>query len=83
MFDKVEEKRQMEDLGLMPLSRAVKYSLLSLRLYLILMGGLVFYRALHEFGIAERSIIVYHMSIKFQTRRVIVHKTIHNTLELT
>jgi len=49
--DAPEEKCNTEGLGLMPLSRVVKYSLLSLRLYLILMGGLVFYRVMHETGI--------------------------------
>jgi hypothetical protein len=51
LYDAPEEKCNTEGLGLMPLSRAVKYSLLSLRLYLILMGGLVFYRVLHETGV--------------------------------
>lgn len=49
--DQPEVKRSVEGLGLMPLSRSVKYSLLSLRLYLILMGGLVLYRALQETGV--------------------------------
>jgi len=49
--DQVEEKCQVEGLGLMPLSPIVKYSLLSLRLYLIFMVGLVVYRVLHEMGI--------------------------------
>ena len=49
--DQPEEKCSVEGLGLMPLSRSVKYSLLSLRLYLILMGGLVLYRALQETGV--------------------------------
>jgi hypothetical protein len=49
--DQIEEKCQIEGLGLMALSPTVKYSLLSLRLYLILMVGLVFYRALTEMGI--------------------------------
>ena len=49
--DAPEEKCNTEGLGLMPLSRVVKYSLLSLRLYLILMGGLVFYRVMHETGV--------------------------------
>jgi hypothetical protein len=51
LYDQAEEKCQTEGLGLMPLSPAVKYSLLSLRLYLILMVGLVAYRALHEIGL--------------------------------
>ncbi len=49
--DQPEEKCSIEGLGLMPLSRSVKYSLLSLRLYLLLMGGLVIYRALQETGV--------------------------------
>lgn len=49
--DQPEEKRSVEGLGLMPLSRSVKCSLLSLRLYLLLMGGLVLYRALQETGL--------------------------------
>ena len=49
--DQVEEKCQVEGLGLMALSPTVKYSLISLRLYLIFMVGLVVYRILHEMGI--------------------------------
>lgn len=49
--DQAEEKCNTEGLGLMPLSPAVKYSLLSLRLYLFLMVGLVAYRAIHEIGL--------------------------------
>jgi hypothetical protein len=49
--DQIEEKCQIEGLGLMALSPTVKYSLISLRLYLILMVVLVFYRVLHEMGI--------------------------------
>lgn len=48
LYDAPEEKCNIERLGPMPLSPAVKYSLLSLRLYLVLMAGLVFYRVLHE-----------------------------------
>jgi len=51
LYDAPEEKCKTDGLGLMPLSPAVKYSLLSLRLYLILMGGLVFYRVLHGTGV--------------------------------
>lgn len=51
LYDVPEEKCNTEGLGLMPLSPAVKYSLLSLRLYLILMSGLVLYRVLHETGV--------------------------------
>ncbi|MBU2699368.1 hypothetical protein Ga0466249_000447 [Sporomusaceae bacterium BoRhaA] len=49
--DQGEEKCNPEGLGLMALSPVVKYSLLSLRLYLIFMGGLVFYRVLQETGV--------------------------------
>jgi hypothetical protein len=49
--DKKEEKCCPDNLGRMPLSKSVKYSLLSLRLYLVLMGGLVLYRALQEMAI--------------------------------
>ena len=49
--DEIEEKCKIEGLGLMALSPTVKYSLISLRLYLIFMAGLVLYRALHEMGI--------------------------------
>ena len=48
LYDVEEEKCKTEGLGHMPLSPAVKYSLLSLRVYLILMGGLVIYRGLQE-----------------------------------
>jgi len=49
--DKHEEKCNPDNLGRMPLSPAVKYSLLSLRIYLIFMVGLVIYRAMQEMGI--------------------------------
>ena len=49
--DKVEKKCCVDNLGLMPLSKSVKYSLLSLRLYLFLMVGLVLYRVLQEMAI--------------------------------
>jgi hypothetical protein len=49
--DIAEEKCSTEGLGLMKLSPAVKYSLLSLRLYLIFMVVLVAYRALSELGV--------------------------------
>jgi len=51
LHDAPEQKCNMEDLGLMKMSATVKYSLLTLRLYLILMGGLVFYRAMLEMGV--------------------------------
>jgi len=46
-----EQKVNVEGLGFMKLNPIVKYSLLSLRLYLILMGALVLYRVVHEIGI--------------------------------
>ena len=49
--DEIEEKCKIEGLGLMSLSPTVKYSLITLRLYLISMAGLVFYRVLHEMNI--------------------------------
>lgn len=50
LFDKPEEKCKLEGLGLMKMSPMVKSSLLFLRLYLVFMVGLVFYRALNELG---------------------------------
>ena len=51
LYDLPEEKCQTEGLGTMPMRPVVKYSLISLRLYLILMGALVVYRILNEAGI--------------------------------
>jgi hypothetical protein len=51
LHDTPEEKCNMDGLGLMKMSSTVKYSLLTLRLYLILMGCLVGYRALLEMGV--------------------------------
>jgi hypothetical protein len=51
LYDVPEQKRNVEEMGRMPLSPVVKYSLLSLRLYLIAMGALVVYRVLNETGI--------------------------------
>lgn len=49
--DVPEQKCTTEGLGTMALRPAVKYSLLSLRLYLILMGALVVYRVCQETGV--------------------------------
>jgi hypothetical protein len=46
LFDEPEEKRDLESLGKMKMTKSVKYSLMALRLYLFLMIGLVFYRVL-------------------------------------
>jgi hypothetical protein len=51
LFDKKEKKCDVEGLGRMKMSACVKYALLSLRVYLILMAGLVVYRGLHELGV--------------------------------
>jgi len=48
--DAPETKRSAEGLGLMPLSRSVRFSLLALRGYLIIMGLLVFYHVLSLAG---------------------------------
>ena len=42
--DVPEEKVDTESLGPMPMTASVKWSLISLRAYLVLMIGLVFYR---------------------------------------
>lgn len=47
----IKEVCDIEGLGLIKMSSTVKYSLLTLRLYLILMGGLILYRALPEIGL--------------------------------
>lgn len=49
--DEIEEKVKTDDLGLIKMSAGVKYSLLSLRIYLILMAGIIIYRGLHEMGL--------------------------------
>lgn len=49
--DVPEEKCNAEELGPMPMTRSVKWSLLALRGYLILMGLLVAYHALDLAGI--------------------------------
>lgn len=45
-----EEKVNTETLGPMPMTASVRWSLISLRAYLILMLGLVFYRVLQLAG---------------------------------
>ncbi len=49
--DLPEEKIDIEALGPMPMTRAVRWSLLSLRAYLILMSVLVFCRVLQLAGV--------------------------------
>lgn len=51
LFDVAEEKRTGEGLGLMPMSGGVKWSLLALRGYLILMTLLVAYHCLDLAGV--------------------------------
>lgn len=51
LHDKAEEKRNTEGLGFIELTPTVKASLMTLRLYLILMVGLVVFRVLKETGI--------------------------------
>ena len=46
-----EEKIDTEALGRMPMTRSVKWSLLSLRAYLILMSVMVLYRVLQLAGV--------------------------------
>ena len=49
--DTPEEKVDTETLGQMPMTRSVKWSLVSLRAYLVLMIALVFYRVLALAGL--------------------------------
>jgi hypothetical protein len=49
--DVPEEKCNADNLGPMPMTRSVKWSLLALRGYLILMSGLIFYHVLDLAGI--------------------------------
>jgi hypothetical protein len=51
LFDKPEEKLNPENLGPMHMTKSVKYSLISLRVYLILMVGLASYRVLFLAGV--------------------------------
>ncbi|MDA8333862.1 MAG: hypothetical protein M0Z41_02550 [Peptococcaceae bacterium] len=46
LFDEPEEKRDVDALGAIKMTKSVKYSLMTLRLYLFFMVGLVFYRLL-------------------------------------
>ena len=52
--DLPEEKLDTINLGPMPMTRAVKYSLFALRAYLVLMMVLVFYHALDLAGVFSR-----------------------------
>ncbi len=49
--DQPEIKRSVDDLGPMVMTRSVKWSLLALRCYLVLMGLLVTYHALNLAGL--------------------------------
>jgi hypothetical protein len=49
--DRLEEKVDTESLGPMPMTRSVKFSLLSLRAYLILMIVMVLYHVLQLAGL--------------------------------
>ncbi|OAT85204.1 hypothetical protein [Desulfotomaculum copahuensis] len=46
LFDEPEEKKDVDAAGAMKMTKSVKYSLMALRMYLIFMVGLVFYRVL-------------------------------------
>lgn len=52
--DLPEEKLDTTNLGPMPMTRAVKYSLFALRAYLVLMMALVLYHALDLAGVFSR-----------------------------
>jgi hypothetical protein len=52
--DVAEEKVDTTHLGPMPMTRAVKYSLFALRVYLVLMMVLVFYHVLDLAGVFSR-----------------------------
>ena len=51
LFDEPEEKADVEGLGAMKMTRSVRYSLMALRVYLILMVVLAFYRVLSMAGL--------------------------------
>jgi len=51
LFDEPEEKADVEGLGPMKMTKSVKYSLMALRVYLILMVALAFYRLLIMAGL--------------------------------
>ena len=44
--DVIEEKVDIRSLGLMPMTRSVKWSLMALRVYVIFMIGLVFIKVI-------------------------------------
>ncbi|MCL4532315.1 MAG: hypothetical protein M1582_03855 [Actinobacteria bacterium] len=46
LFDEPEEKADVEALGPMKMTRSVRYSLMALRVYLIAMIALAFYRVI-------------------------------------
>lgn len=46
LFDEPEEKADVEGLGPMKMTRSVRYSLMALRVYLIAMIALAFYRVI-------------------------------------
>lgn len=48
--DEPEQKRSYESLGRIKMTPAVRISLMALRVYLVLMIGLVFYRVLLQAG---------------------------------
>jgi hypothetical protein len=53
-LDDIEEKKvNVDDLGLMPMTRSVKWSLIALRTYLVVMVGLVFVKVLHLSGLFD------------------------------
>ncbi len=54
LYDEPEEKRNPEILGPMRMTRSVRYSLLALRVYLILMVALAFYRVADLAGVLGR-----------------------------
>jgi hypothetical protein len=54
LYDEPEEKRTPDTLGPMRMTRSVRYSLLALRLYLILMVALAFYRVADLAGVFGR-----------------------------
>jgi len=51
LYDEPEEKLNPEALGPMPMTRSVRYALLALRVYLILMLALAAYRVLEMAGL--------------------------------
>ena len=51
LFDEPEEKADVEALGPMKMTKSVRYSLMALRVYLILMVVLAFYRLLSVAGL--------------------------------